>query len=166
MSLRIFRDPFTTDADRYEHYIRRVFGDAMRNINDILAIQPYWLNQPHLEHCNIGNAIGKVIDDNEKFGVEINVAQFAPEELDVRLKGAHLIIEGNHEERDDEYGTIERHFVRKYTLPKDVNTEGLTSHFSKNGILSITAPKKAIDMGRKIPITPATTENMENKKKK
>lgn len=34
------------------------------------------------------------------------------------MKENALIIEGRHDEREDEHGFIRRHFVRKYEIPK------------------------------------------------
>lgn len=99
----------------------------------------------------------QAINDSEKFAVEVDVTQFHPQELSVNVLDRELVIEGHHEERSDSSGRIERHFVRKYTIPDDANPETLTSHLSDRGILTVTAQKKAIEAakGRKIPIQAA-----------
>jgi HSP20 family molecular chaperone IbpA len=66
----------------------------------------------------------QVQNDNEKFAVKVNCSNFRPEELKVNVKGRELVIEGHHEEKSDGQGRIERHFVRKYALPKDANEHG------------------------------------------
>lgn len=94
-----------------------------------------------------------MINNKEKFAVEMNVSQFAPEELSVNLKDRNLVVEGHHEERNDECGTVERHFIRKYLMPEDTDLEGLRSFLNNEGLLVITAPKKAIQHERRIPIS-------------
>lgn len=37
------------------------FSDVLRDFDRSLrTVEPYWLNQPALQQCNIGNAVGKV----------------------------------------------------------------------------------------------------------
>ena len=134
--------------------MRRMFDEALHDLTDTNSLTPYWLNQPLSEYRKKENSVGKITDNKENFAVEINVSQFAPEELDVSLKDRYLVVEGRHEERNDEYGTIERHFIRKYRVPEDTNLDDFQSHLSREGMLSITAPKKALECGRKIPILP------------
>lgn len=56
-----------------------------------------------------------------------------------------LIVEGKHEERMDEHGFVSRSFKRRYILPKDVDMAALKSNLSRDGVLSIEAPKKHVD---------------------
>ena len=54
----------------------------------------------------------------------MDVRGFKPEELEVDVQGRELTIKGDHEERQDSGSRISRTFVRKYTLPEDVNMAG------------------------------------------
>ncbi|XP_060520886.1 alpha-crystallin B chain-like [Cylas formicarius] len=81
--------------------------------------------------------------DKDTFSVSVDVQQFKPEELSVKVTDDNSItVEGKHEERQDEHGYISRHFVRKYKLPEDCDIKQLRSRLSSDGVLSITAPKK------------------------
>lgn len=44
--------------------------------------------------------------------MSLDVQQFKPEELKVRVVEGVVEVEGKHEERQDEHGSISRHFVR------------------------------------------------------
>ncbi|XP_044748704.1 protein lethal(2)essential for life-like [Coccinella septempunctata] len=80
--------------------------------------------------------------DKEKFQANLDVQQFKPEELTVRVDSDNtVIIEGKHEEKQDEHGLIFRHFIRKYTIPKTCDITKLESRLSSDGVLSILAPK-------------------------
>nr|ART30112.1 heat shock protein 21.52 [Harmonia axyridis] len=80
--------------------------------------------------------------DTDKFQANLDVQQFKPEELSVRVDSDNtVIIEGKHEEKQDEHGLIYRHFVRKYTIPKTCDITKLESRLSSDGVLSILAPK-------------------------
>lgn len=90
------------------------------------------------------------------FKVSLDVKEFKPEEVSVKLVDNVVCIEGKHEEKEDEHGFITRHFVRKYTLPKDYDPELLSSSLSSDGILTVKAPlpKPQIDTSKErvIPI--------------
>ncbi|KHN80468.1 Small heat shock protein OV25-1 [Toxocara canis] len=142
----------------FERVFGQMFEDALREMGrPIRSIAPYWLEQSPLHECNIGNTVGKVVDDKDKFAVEMDVSQFHPEELKVNVRENELVVEGHHEERSDAHGSIERHFVRKYTIPKDTHLESLVSHLSDKGILTVTAPKHSLQgpPARNIPIQAA-----------
>ncbi len=75
--------------------------------------------------------------------------------------GQQLVIEGKHEEKSDEHGQIERHFVRKVLLPKDVQADQVVSHLSREGVLTLSAPKLDLNApaSRTIPIQVAPAQN-------
>lgn len=72
----------------------------------------------------------------------LDVQQFAPREITVKTIDTTIIVEGKHEEKQDEHGYISRHFVRRYVLPRDVEVHNITSSLSSDGVLTITAPKR------------------------
>ncbi|KAG5681129.1 hypothetical protein PVAND_010589 [Polypedilum vanderplanki] len=85
----------------------------------------------------------------------VDVHHFNPNEITVKTVDQTVIIEGKHEERDDAHGTIERHFIRKYVLPKEYDMNTVQSTLSSDGVLTIKAPPPAIEGSneRHIPIT-------------
>lgn len=83
--------------------------------------------------------------DKNKFQVSLDVQQFAPEEMSVKVVGKNVVVEGKHEEKQDEHGWISRQFVRKYIVPEQCDIDQLKSSLSSDGILMITAPRKEID---------------------
>ncbi|KAK6636847.1 hypothetical protein RUM43_010511 [Polyplax serrata] len=79
--------------------------------------------------------------DNE-FKVNIDVQDYKPENLSVKIVDNTITIEGKHEEKQDEHGYISRQFSRRYVLPEGVDTNNVVSRLSTEGVLSISAPKK------------------------
>lgn len=80
--------------------------------------------------------------DKNKFQVNLDVQQFRPDEITVKVTGDNTVtVEGKHEEKPDEHGYISRHFVRRYILPKGHNIDKIESKLSSDGVLSITAPR-------------------------
>ncbi|XP_055533238.1 protein lethal(2)essential for life-like [Wyeomyia smithii] len=92
----------------------------------------------------------------DKFQINLDVQQFSPNEISIKATDNSILVEGKHEEKQDEHGFISRHFVRRYMLPADHDPEAIVSSLSSDGILTITAPKKALpetEGPRAIPIT-------------
>ncbi|XP_066598623.1 protein lethal(2)essential for life-like isoform X2 [Prorops nasuta] len=82
--------------------------------------------------------------DQEKFQVILDVQQFSPDEISVKVVDNNVIVEAKHEERQDEHGYVSRHFVRRYVLPSSHDVSNVTSSLSSDGVLTITAPKKSL----------------------
>ncbi|CAK9826430.1 Protein lethal(2)essential for life [Anthophora retusa] len=80
--------------------------------------------------------------DKDTFKVMLDVQQFKPEEISVKLVDRSVVVEAKHEERKDEHGLISRQFLRKYWLPEQVEADKLSSNISSDGVLTITAPLK------------------------
>lgn len=79
------------------------------------------------------------------FKIAFDVEQFKPNEVKVKVQDNTVIVEGKHEEREDDHGFISRHFVRRYALPKEVDVSQLTSTLSSDGVLTIKAPTLALE---------------------
>lgn len=74
------------------------------------------------------------------FQVCVDVHHFQPSEITVKTVDHTVVIEGCHEERDDGHGTVERRFIRKYSLPKEYEMATIHSSLSSDGVLTIKAP--------------------------
>lgn len=167
------------DADRSHLYNRyhvpsfdHHFGLGIHpeQLADIL-IAPSRLRQSLAElEKQAGTGRGQVSTlGKDGFQVSLDVQQFKPSEVSVKIQDNTVVIEGKHEEREDQHGYISRHFTRKYVLPKEVDVEQLASTLSSDGILTIKAPKKqaAIEGERVIQIQqtgPARSSIKENPK--
>ncbi|XP_055697304.1 heat shock protein 27-like [Phlebotomus papatasi] len=86
------------------------------------------------------------------FQVCLDVQQFAPNEISVKTVENSIVIEGKHEEREDQHGFISRQFVRRYVLPKEYDIEQAVSTLSSDGVLTIRAPPvaKALEQKERI----------------
>ncbi|XP_066991245.1 protein lethal(2)essential for life [Anabrus simplex] len=80
--------------------------------------------------------------DSNGFKVNLDVQQFRPDELNVKVVDDVIVVEGKHEERKDDHGYIARQFQRLYKLRDDIDLDGVSSALSSDGILTITAPVK------------------------
>lgn len=94
--------------------------------------------------------------DNDKFKAVLDVPQFKPEEISVKITGEKVItIESKHGEKKDQHGQIYRHFIRRYTLPQGCDINKVESKLSSDGVLTITAPRTKVHQieYKSIPIT-------------
>ncbi|XP_018321194.1 protein lethal(2)essential for life-like [Agrilus planipennis] len=80
--------------------------------------------------------------DKDKYEVSLDVQQFKPDEIKVTAGQNSITIEGNHEEKEENGGTVSRHFVRRYVLPRGLELEKVESKMSSDGVLQITVPRK------------------------
>lgn len=147
---RIYNQRFGLDLDS-EDFLAPITQDLLS-----LRRCPAGYYRPWLSTAARQDVGSTVSTDNEKFQINLDVQQFAPEEITVKTAGENaIVVEGKHEEKPDEHGFISRHFVRKYFLPKGHDISKVASNLSSDGVLTITAPKtdsKQLEQ-REIPIT-------------
>ncbi|PAV78002.1 hypothetical protein WR25_00895 [Diploscapter pachys] len=105
-----------------------------------------------------GGTVTNLRTSSDSFQATLDVSLFAPEDLKVSVIGNFIVVEAKHDEKQDDFGFIERHFVRKFNLPKGVNPEAVTSNLTADGALTIEAlpPKKEASPSRTIPIKVVT----------
>lgn len=90
------------------------------------------------------NGSSVVKADKDKFQVVLDVQQFQPNEIDVKVVDRFVVVTAKHEEKRDEHGWISRQFVRKYMIPEQCEIDEVTSKLSSDGVLTITAPRKEL----------------------
>jgi len=90
-----------------------------------------------------------VYEDPEKLVLKLEIPGVKQEDLDIRLENQTLVIRGERKfeasEKAENFHRIERRFgsfVRTFTLPQTVDTEGVTAS-TENGVLTISLAKKA-----------------------
>lgn len=90
---------------------------------------------------DISKDLREDIIGKDGFQANIDVQQFKPNEVTVKVVDNMVIVEGKHEERqDNESGYISRIFTRKYLLPQGIDATNVVSSISSDGILTIKAP--------------------------
>ncbi|CCD65662.1 Heat shock protein Hsp-16.1/Hsp-16.11 [Caenorhabditis elegans] len=136
------------------HYFRpaqrSVFGDLMRDMAQMeRQFTPVCRGSP--------SESSEIVNNDQKFAINLNVSQFKPEDLKINLDGHTLSIQGE-QELKTEHGYSKKSFSRVILLPEDVDVGAVASNLSEDGKLSIEAPKKEAIQGRSIPIQQAPVE--------
>lgn len=106
----------------------------------------HMLHDLEIENC-FAIPQANVLESKENFKIELSVAGFVKEQIGLQFQDNILIVKGSVEEKTNEnekYLTREfglKSFVRRFSLPKTVDTELISAGFS-NGVLSIIIPKR------------------------
>ncbi|XP_028167021.1 alpha-crystallin B chain-like [Ostrinia furnacalis] len=136
----------TCDEAR-RHRIEDPFAALDRHITHTLAYHYLW---PWDQLIKAAAAIDaeehleepKILSDDKKFEINMNVKRFKPDELRVKVKNRYILVEGHHKENNDNRQKfMANHFVQRFVLPLGSKQEEVTAILKENGILSITAPK-------------------------
>nr|ADM13384.1 small heat shock protein 20 [Polypedilum vanderplanki] len=132
----LLRDPY------FAYELRPRFGMIPNDFfYPITYYRPWQMARQAMSELNEDQSSIKLT--KEGFQASVDVQQFKPNEISVKVQDHTVIIEGKHEERDDAHGTIERSFVRKYVLPQEYDMNTVQSTLSSDGVLTIKAPPPA-----------------------
>ncbi|CAG9833565.1 unnamed protein product [Diabrotica balteata] len=144
----LFSDSYYTRPSRL---FDQHFGLVLEPEDLIQPVSKQFLRCPagylrNWQSASSGNDSGSTVNyGKDQFSANLDVQQFKPEEISVKVTGdREVTIEGKHEEKEDEHGHIYRHFIRRYVLPKNYDMGKIESKLSSDGVLSITAPKVAV----------------------
>jgi len=132
----------------YEMQRQRFFQDPMYNIRQHQQ-QPFGTPvtsfpsaAPHFFSRQLSDGTAQVNTQNGTFSITIEMQNFAPEEIQVKTVGSYVEISGCHEEKKEGEGTVSRKYSRKYNIPENVDPLTITSTFSPEGVLTVSAPVK------------------------
>jgi HSP20 family protein len=97
-----------------------------------------------------------IYEDGERFVLSAELPGIEPGQVEINVENDLLTLSGErtleHEDQRESYHRIERtygKFARSFTLPKSVDAEKIAAQF-KNGVLTVTIPKKAEVQPRQI----------------
>ena len=118
------------------------FRNSYSSINfhdrEVLDFYPYtsWRNLNRNKHVISTTSI-----DSDGFKITVNVQQYNPEEITVKVVDNWMIIKGIHE-KQNKSNVGSQQFVIRYLLPGNTDIDHITSSTSSDGILMITVPLK------------------------
>ncbi|KAK6045272.1 Hsp20/alpha crystallin family protein [Cooperia oncophora] len=116
-----------------DRFMDHMIYDTRRDMDHFeRSIFSYWREADH-SMLHVAKETYQLVNDEKKFAVSLDVSQFRPEELDVRLEGRELTIEGN---------AMHRSFTRKWLLPENVYLEAIRTQLDDKGHLSVEVLKR------------------------
>jgi HSP20 family molecular chaperone IbpA len=119
---------------------------------------PKWGKNERKEEANQGIAPTEAEADKNKFQLNLNVSDYKPEELMVKVVDGVFTVRGKHEEtktHKDKQGKvipgdqefISTSFRRSFTIPKNVVKQLIDCTLTEDGHLIVSAPLKALKNG-------------------
>lgn len=85
----------------------------------------------------------QITEQDGKFQVVMDVKNFNPRDLQVRAVDDRIVVEGAYQKvSEDGSSTSSKSFYKEFTLPDAADIDQVTTALSKDGVLSIKAPKK------------------------
>ncbi|EDO34068.1 predicted protein [Nematostella vectensis] len=81
--------------------------------------------------------------DDTKFTLALDVSDFKPEEVDVKVYGHELSVRARQESEEHGFFTA-RQFNRHFVLPREVDMDTLVPRLAKDGVLYIEADKRPL----------------------
>uniref|UniRef100_A0A1B0CLE0 SHSP domain-containing protein n=1 Tax=Lutzomyia longipalpis TaxID=7200 RepID=A0A1B0CLE0_LUTLO len=79
----------------------------------------------------------------DDYQASLDVKNYSSDEISVKTVDNFIVVEGKQDEKEDEFGSISRNFVRRYRIPEEFNINEASSVLNADGILSIRVPLKA-----------------------
>jgi HSP20 family molecular chaperone IbpA len=73
------------------------------------------------------------VKDGDEYKLALNMQQFSPEDITIKLNGQELSIEAANGGES---------FRQKHVIPDNIDLDAMSSSFSSDGVLVIKAPKK------------------------
>ncbi|XP_029643927.2 alpha-crystallin A chain-like [Octopus sinensis] len=104
--------------------------------------------------------------NRDVFEVKLDVENYEPEDLCVKVQDEHLIVSGKHESKREDLGCVARQFTRQFLMPEDIDPDTLTSSLSPEGILTINGliKRTSTDCGSSINIDHLNNVNESDEK--
>lgn len=125
---------------------------------------PYW----QLDDCSTGGSDARMTK-SDGFQMTMDVSEFKADEIVVKTVAHSVIVEGDHEEREDDHGFVSRHFIRRFEVPAVCDIRDVVSTLSSDGILVVRAPLKPIPAQaveeRLIPVQPTGTHHKKQQRR-
>jgi crystallin, alpha B len=82
----------------------------------------------------------KIIADENKFQVVVNVKDYKTKDLKVKVKGDFIFVQGSHEAKQDDHDIFASQFFHTYSLPANSSAADVTAQISNDGFLIVSAP--------------------------
>lgn len=137
MSLWLY-DPFREMSQQRQ----RQFGwNPLREMAELERSLDHFFDAS-TQQLHLRDHAGQVVNDKDGFKYRIDVRGFKNNEIKVDLEGEDVVIKAEHKE-EHENESVQRSFLRRLTIPKDVQKEAIKCDLDENGRLVIFAPKVA-----------------------
>ena len=109
------------------------------------------------DNCTSALVQPSLVYDDEKLVIEVDVKDYKPEDLDVKIDGMELCVTASQDVSGSDQSR-RRVFEQKFSLPSGVCPQDVQSSLSRDGKLVITAPRTPVNTDKQ---TKKLTEQLE-----
>ncbi|XP_067825316.1 heat shock protein 30C-like [Heptranchias perlo] len=143
-------EPFECNSRRQMEEARKSMNFLNRVLEELA--KEFWEERPRNQNNkpddNEGDKRDSEVKDGDDFSLSLDVQQFSPEELKVKVLGRKVLVTGKHETKSDDgsgcYSYKYEEIRREFQLPEDVKPQALNSCLSQDGRLKVQAPRLAL----------------------
>lgn len=94
------------------------------------------------QQTTVNRQSSRVEVDENRFQVTLDVSQYKPEDIEVKVDGNKLVVRAESKAPGSGgAGYTEKEFFRQYTLPEDVDGAQVRCYFAEDGTLTLEAPR-------------------------
>lgn len=77
--------------------------------------------------------------------VTLHLGDFKTNEIGAKVVDGSLVINAEHEEKEDDHGHVYRRVNRRYILPRNVDLDKMCASLADDGTLVVCVPKKPLE---------------------
>jgi len=129
---------------RYENPHTNLFSNFNRFFDE--AFQNLW--QEPVNHTNLYNPAVDVYEDEDHLYLKAELPGFTKDQIDLQIEKSVLTIKAKRKGSDEE---AEVSYSRSFTLDDSIDTNNISAEL-KNGVLTLTLPRKEESKPRQIEI--------------
>ncbi|XP_064456954.1 heat shock protein Hsp-16.1/Hsp-16.11-like [Ornithodoros turicata] len=137
------RPPFGPLSDvfkEFEHQVRNMEREMSRTFRDLDRATGGW--SPAFRWLRARDVPVETAEGGEKFQLQLDLADFKPEEVRVSIMGNQVSVRARSERKSSDGSNFVREFSHSVTLPDDVDPDTLRSVLNADGTLNIEGPRK------------------------
>lgn len=125
-----------------EHHMRSMEREMGRTFRELERATGSW--NPAFRWLRSRDVPVESGEGGDKFQLQLDLADFKPEEVRVSLVGNQVIVRARSERKSDGGSTFVREFSHSVTLPDNVDPDTVRSVLNSDGSLCIEGPRKLV----------------------
>jgi len=157
-----FDDAFFKDAwEEFDQAMQGVLdkfenkGTKISSSNRTSSTETY----RQIRNANIGKDLYasqalQITEKDGKFNAVMDVKDFNPKDLSVRVVDDRVVVEGKFEQKSEDGSSVAaKEFYKEFNMPPSADIDQVATALSKDGILTVKAPKREGDVPTGGPVT-------------
>jgi len=125
--------------DRFEEKGRKVTTTSRNECRDVYRN----IRQSRINDDIYASQALQVTEKDGRFSCVMDVKDFTPKDLQVKVVDDRVVVEGKYEKKSEDGSSVSsKSFHKEFNLPATANLDLVSTALSKDGVLTVRAPKK------------------------